>query len=144
MTTKKEYSVGDTVWIYGGGPKNKLIKGKVIKTVDLRDQGWAIGPHYIIEIPTHIDPLLEIRTWDTISQDDRGPVGCFRNIGDMVATIKKVKSTGFIYDDEYDEDEISPEQIHAALEKTQKDISHQPLVIKESKPRRRPYKRKKT
>jgi hypothetical protein len=143
MTIKKEYAVGDAVWIYNGGPKNRLIKGKVIKILDLSDQGWSVGPHYIIEIPTHIDPLLEIRTWDTISQDEHGPVGCFREIGDMIATIKKVKTTGFAYDESYDEDDISPDQIHAALEKSRQGTSHQPLVIKEPKPRRRSYKRKK-
>lgn len=144
MTIKKEYNVGDDVWIYGVGLKNKLTKGKIIKIVDLSDQGWAVSPHYIIEIPTHIDPLLEIRTWDSISQDDKGPVGAFRNLGSILATIKKVKTTGFTYDDEYEEDEgPTAEQIHAALEKAQKEVSHQPLVLKESKPKRRPFRKKK-
>jgi hypothetical protein len=143
MTIKKEYAVGDDVWIYGIGTKNKLTKGKVIKIVDLSPEGWSTGLHYIIEIPTHIDPLLELRTWETMSQDDRGPTGCFRGIGEMVATIKRVKTTGFAYDEDYDEDEISPEQIHAALEKSRQGTSHQPLIIKENKPRRRPYRRKK-
>ncbi len=144
MTIKKEYAVGDDVWVYGIGTKNKLTKGKVIKVVDLSDAGYATGLHYIIEIPTHIDPLLELRTWETMSQDDRGPVGSFREIGEIVATIKKVKTVGFAYDDDYDEDEISPDQIHAALEKSRKGTTYQPLVIKDSKPRRRPYKRKKS
>jgi hypothetical protein len=143
MTTKKEYKVGDDVWIYGIGVKNKLTKGKVIKIVDLSDEGWTVGPHYIIEIPTHIDPLLELRTWENMSQDDRGPVGAFREIGSIVSTIKKVKSTGFVYDDDYDEDEIDVEKIHAALEKSQSDMNHAPLNLKSEKPKRRYYKKKK-
>lgn len=144
MTTKKEYAVGDDVWIYGIGLKNKLTKGKVIKIVDLKDAGWALGPHYVIEIPTHIDPLLELRTWESMSQDDKGPVGAFRDIGGMLATIKKVKSTGFSYDDEYDEDEgPTAEEIHAALEKSQQDITHAPLNLKTEKPKRRYFKKKK-
>ena len=143
MTTKKEYAIGDDVWIYGIGLKNKLTKGKVIKIVDLSDQGWTVGPHYIIEIPTHIDPLLELRTWENMSQDDKGPVGAFREIGSIVSTIKKVKTTGFTYDDEYDEDDIDAEQIHAALEKSQMDMTHTPLNIKTEKPKRRYFKKKK-
>lgn len=158
MTIKKEYSVGDEVWIYGINRSNtKPAKGKVIKIVDLSDAGYAIGPFYIIEIPTHIDPLLEIRSWESISQDEKGPVGALRHIGNFESTIKFASRVGFAFDDdtsadssltsEHDEDsdeEISPEQIHAALEKSRKGTSHQPLIIKENKPRRRPYKRKKS
>jgi hypothetical protein len=143
MTVKKEYKVGDEAWIYGIGLSNKLTKGKIIKVVDLSNEGWTVGPHYIIEIPTHIDPLLELRTWENMSQDDKGPVGAFREIGSIVSTIKKVKSTGFTYDDEYDEDDIDAEQIHAALEKSQMDMTHAPLNIKPEKPKRRYFKKKK-
>jgi hypothetical protein len=137
MTIKKEYSVGDTVWIYGIGPKNKITEGKVIKTIDLTDVGHTTGPYYIVEVPTHIDPLLEMRTWETISQDRQGPVGSLRELGEMFSTIKKVKTTGFSYEDHQDdEDNISPEQIHAALEKSTNISKHQPLVLK-SKVRRR-------
>jgi hypothetical protein len=78
-----------------------------------------------------------------MSQDDRGPVGAFREIGSIVSTIKKVKSTGFVYDDDYDEDEIDVEKIHAALEKSQSDMNHAPLNLKSEKPKRRYYKKKK-
>jgi hypothetical protein len=52
------------------------------------------------------------------------------------------------YDDEdsasgFDEDDVSSDAIHAALEKSQLDSSHGPLVLKENKPKRRNFPRKK-
>jgi hypothetical protein len=148
MTAKKSYQVGDTVWIYGINRSNvKPTAGKVIKIVDLSDAGYTAGPHYIVEVPTHIEPLLEIRTWHNISQDERGPVGSLREIGNVESTIKFAGTVGFTFDDDptldTDDDEISPDQIHAALEKSQKDASHPPLNLKSEKPKRRHYPRKK-
>lgn len=153
MTVKKQYNVGDTVWIYGINRGNlKPAKGTVIKIVDLRDSGYIVGDHYIIEIPTSVDPLLEIRTWHSISQDENGPVGALRGIKDLVASIKVSSRLGFGFDDtvnvdnELDADsEVSADAIHAALEKSIDSTNHQPLVLKEvkAKPRRR-FSRKKT
>lgn len=148
MTVKKQYAVGDAVWIYGINRNNtKPSKGKVIKIVDLSDSGYTMGDHYIIEIPTHIEPLLEIRTWHNISQDEIGPVGSFREMGNVESTIKFASTVGFSFDDnpgqDHDEDEISAEQIHAALEKSQKDVAHSPLNLKSEKPKRRYFKKKK-
>lgn len=41
-----------------------------------------------------------------------------------------------------DEDDISPDAIHAALEKSKKDVSHSPLNLKSEKPKRRYFKKK--
>jgi len=147
MTTKKSYKVGDPVWIYGINRSNvKPTQGKVIKVVDLSDSGYSTGDHYVIEIPTHIEPLLEIRTWHNISQDKKGPVGSFRELGNVESTIKFAGTVGFAFDDnpelDTDDDEISAEQIHAALEQSRKDVIHPPLNLKE-KPKRRYFKKKK-
>lgn len=142
MTAKKDYKVNDEVWIHVGS-SGKLAKGRVIKVVDLSDAGWANSLHYIIEVPTHIDPLLEIRSWHAISQDEHGPVGCFRGIGDMVATIKKAKTTGFVYSETPEDNEPSAEQILAALEKSQQGSVHQPLVLKDTSRKPRNYRKKK-
>jgi hypothetical protein len=147
MTTKKSYKVGDPVWIYGINRSNvKPTQGKVIKVVDLSDSGYSTGDHYVIEIPTHIEPLLEIRTWHNISQDEKGPVGSFRELGNVESTIKFAGTVGFAFDDnpelDTDDDEISAEQIHAALEQSRKDVIHPPLNLKE-KPKRRYFKKKK-
>lgn len=152
MTTKKEYAVGDTVWVYGINRSNtKPTQGTVIKAVDLSDAGYSIGTHYIVEIPSHIEPLLEIRTWHNISQDAVGPVGSLREVGSIEASIKKAATLGFAFDDNpaqdvdmyIDEDEPTPDEIHAALEKAQKDSEHGPLILKETKPKRRYFKKKK-
>jgi len=147
MTTKKSYKVGDPVWIYGINRSNvKPAQGKVIKVVDLSESGYSTGDHYVIEIPTHIEPLLEIRTWHNISQDEKGPVGSFRELGNVESTIKFAGTVGFAFDDnpelDTDDDEISAEQIHAALEQSRKDVIHPPLNLKE-KPKRRYFKKKK-
>ncbi len=153
MNVKKSYKVGDTVWIYGIGRSNvKTTQGKVIKVIDLSDAGHTAGPHYVIEVPTHIEPLLEIRTWQNISQDERGPVGSFRELGNVESTIKFVSTTGFAFDDnptldpsylsEEDEDNVSPEQIHAAIEKSQQVAAVPPLNLRTEKPKRRYFKKK--
>jgi hypothetical protein len=148
MTVKKEYAVGDAVWIYGISRSNtKPTKGKVIKVVDLSDSGHTAGPHYVISIPTHIEDLLEIRTWHNISQDEQGPVGSLREIGNIESTIKFAGTVGFAFDDDptldTDDDEISPDQIHAALEKSQQDVTHAPLNLKPEKPKRKYFSKKK-
>lgn len=150
MTVKKQYAVGDTVWIYGISRNNaKPVQGKVIKVVDLSEAGYSVGDHYIIEVPTHIEPILEIRTWHNISQDEKGPVGSFRTIGDFESTIKFAGTVGFSFDDgptqdsADEEDGINAEQIHAALQKSQMDMAHAPLNLKPEKPKRRYFKKKK-
>lgn len=152
MTVKKKYNIGDPVWIYGISRSNvKPVAGTVIKAVDLSGAGYTYE-HYIIEIPTHIEPILEIRTWHNISQDAKGPVGSLREIGSFESTIKFAGAVGFAFDDspdldttdEDDIDGISAEAIHAALEKSKSDVSHQPLIMKGApKPRRRYPSRKK-
>jgi hypothetical protein len=150
MTVKKSYKIGDAVWIYGINRSNvKPVAGTVIKAVDLSGAGYNYE-HYIIEVPTHIEPLLEVRTWHNISQDEKGPVGSLRDLGNVESTIKFAATVGFAFDDnpELDlnvdqEDEISPDQIHAALEQTQRNSSHQPLILNDvKKPRRKFVKRK--
>lgn len=150
MTVKKEYAVGDTVWIYGINRSNaKPTAGKVIKVVDLSDAGWSIGNHYIIEIPSHIESLLEIRSWHNISQDAVGPVGSLRGLN-IESTIKHAATLGFFADDnplldsDTDEDGPSAEQIHAALQKSQMDMAHTPLDLKAAeRVKRRSFKKKK-
>jgi hypothetical protein len=150
MPTKKQYAIGNTVWIYGINRSNiKPTQGKVIKLIDLGDAGYT-EIHYIIEIPSHIEPLLEIRTWHNISQDATGPVGSLRNIGNFESTIKFANTVGFAFDDhpELDssldnEDEPSTDEIHAALDQSLKNIEHAPLNLKAEKPKRRYFKKKK-
>jgi hypothetical protein len=145
MTVKKEYNIGDTVWIYGITPANKITKGTVIASIDLKAQGHGQDLYYIIDIPTHIDSLLEIRSWQTISQDEHGPVGSLRTIGKVFSENKKMRQVGYIYTDDshYDKDDPSPAEIMAALEKSTDGLVYKPLNIKENKPKKRYYPRNK-
>jgi len=36
--------------------------------------------HYVIEIPTGIDPLIEVRAYESISSTAKGPINLFRNL----------------------------------------------------------------
>ena len=160
MTVKKKYNVGDTVWIYGVSRDNvKSTQGTILKMFTIDYDGFNKEPHYVIGIPTEIEMLLEIRTWHTISQTKDGHVGSIREaFSNPDAAHKMLTRTGMAVisvDEELNEesdrfeehmaedDEISPDAIHAALEKSQKDSEHGPLVTKTNKPRR-PYYKKKT
>jgi hypothetical protein len=160
MTVKKKYSVGDTVWIYGVSRDNiKSTQGKIFKVFTIDYDGFNNEPHYVIGIPTEIEMLLEIRTWHTISQTRDGHVGGIRDaFSNPDAAHKMLLRTGMavISDDEElneesdkfeehmaEEDDIDPNLIHAALEQSQKDGEHGPLVTKSNKPRRPYYKKKK-
>lgn len=155
MIVKKEYNIGDTVWLYGiTRNNNKLIAGKIIHIFTLEHAGYNDEPHYIVAIPNEIEPLLEVRTWHNISQDGRGPIGAFRqevSKNNMDAVDKKLSQLGLNLDNENeyydDEPDPTPEQIRAALEKSKTDSQHQPLVYKENKPRsksRRPFTKRKS
>jgi hypothetical protein len=144
---KKTYKVGDTVWIYGIDQRNtKSYKGTVIQIVTINYDGYNDEPRYIIEIPTEIEPLLELRTWYNISQDAKGPVGGLREAVQDMTTAKKIMAQGgLVMQDLEDDDEedIDPAIIHAALEKSQTDVMHKPLNLKtEKKPRRKYFKKK--
>jgi hypothetical protein len=149
MTVKKQYAVGDTVWIYGINRSNvKSVSGKVIKSIDLSGAGYTYE-HYVIEVPSHIEPILEIRTWHNISQDATGPVGSLRELGNFESTIKFAGTVGFAFDDnpaldsDTEEDGPSSDEIHAALQKSQMEMEHAPLNLKDNKPKRRYFKKKK-
>jgi hypothetical protein len=155
MTLKKRYNVGDVVWIYGVHRANdKSTQGTVIKSFNI--EGYN-DMHYVVSIPTEIEPLLEIRTWQTISQTKDGHVGSLRDaFTNPDAAHRMLARAGLASftsdaDEDYDgdghdsmgsiaedyDDNISADTIHAALEKSQKDTKHGPLVLKEANSKRR-------
>lgn len=143
MEVKKEYKIGDAVWIHGvSRDNNKLTTGKVISLLDLTSAGYGADQvHYVISIPSSIEPLLEIRTWETMSQDHSGPIGAMRDIMETLdpdSTYKKMKHIGFEYDIDLI-DEPTPDQIHAAIERSSKAQIHDPLIVKDTKPKRKFY-----
>ena len=153
MTVKKKYNVGDTVWIYGISRNNeRSTQGTVLKSFVIDYNGFNNELHYVIGIPTEIEMLLEIRTWHTISQTKDGHVGSLRDAFEnpdaahrMLARtgMAIISSDNVTGDSRDDDDGISSDQIHAALEQSKKDVEHGPLITKDSKPKRRNYPRKK-
>jgi len=140
---KKNYNVDDDVWIHGITKDNKLCKGTVIKRISLDHPDYTNDIHYVISIPTHIAPLLEIRTWESMSQDENGPLGMYRDLKRHKLVIDKFMSkTGYIANQSV-EHEPTEDEIVAALEKSQRVAEHQPLVLKPAGPKRRRFPRKK-
>jgi len=146
MKTKKEYSLNETVWIAGIDIKNNnLVPGRVIKifNIDAPNYDQSIK-YYIIEIPTCIEPILEIRTWEMMSQDNHGPVGAIREaVNNPIVDKKYFSKIGMYFDDGEIDYEPSEEEILAAIEKSKAVAEHQPLNLKPNKPKRKFYNRKK-
>lgn len=121
MNIKKSYEVGDVVWIHGVGRSNRLTEGTVIKVINIDYGNYdAERKHYVIAIPTHIEPIHEIREWETMSQDEVGPLGMFRDLKNTMAqTNKFLRQAGYHTEDDM-EDEVAPEKINAVLDKIEK------------------------
>ena len=104
MNVKTKYGIGDTVWIYGvARDNNKATQGKIVHqfNIDYSNHSLEVN-YYVIEIPTSIDNLLEIRTWEAISQDSHGPVGALRQglaSDDPDAIDKKLSQVGLSFDE---------------------------------------------
>lgn len=145
MTDREKYEIGDTVWIAGISRNNaKLTQGKVIKILDLTDEGFS-DTQYIVGINTEIETLLEVRSWGMMSSTAKGPLNCYRSIqANLDATLKFVNRVGFVADEETVNDDPTPEQIHAAIEASLKNTTHAPLSLRatKTKPKFRPRKKK--
>ena len=104
MSVKKHYELGDTVWVYGISRTNtKPTKGTIVHSFILEYVGCSGDVQYVISIPNEIEPLLEIRTWHNISQDQHGPVGAFRSVvsrQNIDAVDKKLSQIGLVIDEE--------------------------------------------
>jgi hypothetical protein len=137
MKIKKQYEINDKAWIHLGGPR--LSEGKVIDIFDLEHAGYSKDQEfYIIELQTGIDPILEVRSWEQMSQDAKGPIGAYRRLRDEIETKKALGKVGIqlpIEVDTSDPLDPTPEEIHAAIERAElakKDMYRVPS----SKPKR--------
>jgi hypothetical protein len=141
MTIRQKYNIGETVWIYGIYVRNDVpVAGRIIHRFHLNFENFDPAvEHYVVAVDSHIEPLIEVRTWETISQDEHGPVGGLRGLGNT-ADRKVLAKTGFDLGDFYMEadeglDDPTPEQIYAAMERSQQTAVLPPLIIKQNKPR---------
>lgn len=145
-TIKTTYNTGDIVWVYGiSMVENKLTKGTIVKTFELDNDN---NVYFVVAVPTHIEPLLQVRTWETISQDQYGPVGGLRDALrslDADANHKKMSELGYLYDmpSVAVEDDPSPEEINGVIDRILESSKQTILKPKVTKPRTRYYNRKK-
>lgn len=159
---KKEYNIKDTVWIHLGEPK--LVEGRVVEIIDLQHLKEGHSPDrelYIIELKTGIDDVYEVRDFDQISPDAKGPINLFRklNINQVRENGRYLKTVGMkipvempnmlteiskeINQDLVEENEPTAEQIHAAIERAEKAQMHSPLTSAHKPKKRQFVKRKK-
>lgn len=160
---KKEYNIKDRVWIHIG--ERNLTEGRVVEVIDLEHLNEGHGKDselYIIEIPTEIEPIYEVRCFDAISPDAAGPIQAYRKLN-AIKTNKYLGKVGIklpvtlpdpladlakeINDDMNRDDEPTPEQIHAAMERAEKahvdTFRAVPAQVKKSRSNRRPYSKRK-
>ena len=149
---KKEYNIKDQVWIHLG--EKTLVKGRVVEVIDLEHLGEGHGKDdelYIIEIPTHIEPVYEVRSFDQISPDATGPISLFRKTN-YTAENRLLKKIGMplpvqtsdtlaeiaqeINDELDDIAEPTPEQIHAAMERAEQAHTTFFQPLSDAKPKR--------
>lgn len=66
---KTEYEIGDEAWIYMSNHRGKTTKSTVVHSFKL----YGGKTYYVCEVPTPIDPLLEVRC--ALSMGDAEGVG---------------------------------------------------------------------
>lgn len=67
--------VGDRCWFYGPYHTGDLSEGTIVHTFRL--DGWSYD-HYVVQVETHIDPVLHVRCPLTVSDAPDRPIGALR------------------------------------------------------------------
>jgi hypothetical protein len=141
---KKEYNIKDTVWIHIG--ERTLTQGRIVDIFDLThlEEGPYEDELYVVEIPTGIDNTYEVRTYEQLSPDATGPIALFRG-GEHKEANRLMKKVGMPLPEGAMEYEPTPDEIHAALQRSQDSIKHDPLPTGKRAPaKKRFYKKKAT
>lgn len=162
---KTEFNIKDKVWIHIGEPG--LAEGRVVEiiTLDHLNENYPKGKElYVIEIRTGIEPIYEVREFETISPDATGPIMCYRNMEMMKHAGRYLRKVGIklpdisggdnpivtsveMYPDEGDAEDPTPDQIHAALARAETGpttiFKPEPAAQKKPRKRRTFVKRKK-
>jgi hypothetical protein len=153
---KTAYNIKDKVWIHIG--ERKLTEGRVVEIIDLEHLDEGHDPNYelyVIELKTGIEDVYEIRSFEQISPDARGPINLFRKTKTRLEQ-RALKRIGMIIPNEdnvipadnYNQEDITdgddldeddgptPEQIHAAMEASQNATNIPPLMAQPPKKKR--------
>jgi hypothetical protein len=150
----KKPNIKDPVWIHIG--ERTLTQGRVVEIIDLEHLEEGHSPDnelYVVELKTGIEDIYEVRTLDMISPDAQGPINVYRKDSYVVEN-RLLKKIGMplpqgAVDPDYDLEEPTPEQIHAAMERAEQAQTtiFQPVADakpkRNFKPKRKPYNRRK-
>ena len=92
MKTKLE--IDDTVWIHIG--THALFAGQIVNIFNMSDvySNRADTELYTIEIPSSIDYLYEVRTYDQISLTETGPINIFKSNPNIVSESRYLNKLG--------------------------------------------------
>ena len=78
-----DYKVGDTVWIFMSHHQGQMTKGQIVHEFSLPD--WYEGnKHWVVEVPTSVDALLEVRDEWSMSPAKDKPIGLFQSVADRL------------------------------------------------------------
>lgn len=79
-----ERKVGDKAWFYFGNHHGgELTEGTVVHVFQL--EGWG-DEHYVVEMPSSIDPVHAVRDPYTVSDAPDKPIGLWRNLKSKVVS----------------------------------------------------------
>jgi len=70
------FEVGDQAWLHLDKHQGKLTQGTVVHKFQLGE--GAINTHYVVSIPTSVDPLLEVRCGYSLSDSPNADIGFWR------------------------------------------------------------------
>ncbi len=89
-----DYKVGDDAWIYLGNHQGVMTKCKVIALLD-NLPGWSFR-QYVVEIDSHIDPILEIRSSSTMRPVDPRVTEIAQLLNDLIRKVVEEKKVDTI------------------------------------------------
>jgi hypothetical protein len=156
---KTQLKIKDHVWIHIGEPT--LVKGRIVDILDLQHLNEGHKPDhkfYVIEIETGIENIYEVREYDALSLDERGPLNLYRKLKShtearylkklgikvpLDTLIDSLSQEDTVLQLDEDFDEPTPAQISAALERSQEANKHTALSLPgNTKPKKRFYRKK--
>lgn len=139
---KKEYNIKDTVWIHIG--ERTLTEGRIVDIFDLEhlEEGHSKDIElYVVEVKTGIEDAYEVRSYEQISPDASGPIQLFRS-GEHKEANRAMKKIGMPLPEGAMEYEPTPDEIHAAMQRSQDMIKHDPIPAKKRAAPKKYYKKK--
>lgn len=73
---KNKYEVGDEAWIYMRNHKGEKTKSTVVHEFTL----YRGKRYYVCEVPTSVDPLLEVRDCFSMAESEGSGIGLYELI----------------------------------------------------------------